>query len=101
MVRMEVADATVNEIMATAFRVPVKRLILIKGPGRQDELEISHRIREPDPDVMTDGQYGAELVWLRAERDRLEALPAEPGRRDEQLTGELYVGISLGNGERG
>jgi hypothetical protein len=33
MVRMEVADAAVNEIMATTFRVPVKRLTLIKGPG--------------------------------------------------------------------
>jgi hypothetical protein len=37
MVRMEVTDAAVNEIMATTFRVPVERLILIKGldpPGR-------------------------------------------------------------------
>ncbi len=55
MVRMEVADAAVNEIMATTFRVPVKRLILIKGLDHQDELEeISHRTRELDPDVMTD-----------------------------------------------
>ena len=94
MVRMEVADAAVNEIMATTFRVPVKRLILIKGLGHQDELEeISHRIREPDPDVMTGEKYDAELARLRAGRDRLKALPAEPGRRDEQLTGELYAGI--------
>ncbi len=88
------ADAAVNEIMATTFRVPVKRLILIKGPGRQDELEeISHRIREPAPDVMTDEQDDAELARLRAGRDRLKALPAEPDRRDGQLTGELYAGI--------
>ena len=81
MVRMEVADAAVNEIMATTFRVSIKRLILIKGPDHQDELEeISHRIREPDPDVMTDEQYDAELARLRAERDRLKALPAEPDR---------------------
>ena len=94
MVRMEVADAAVNEIMATTFRVPVKRLILIKGLDHQDELEeISHRIRELDPDVMTGGQYDAELARLRAERDRLKALPAEPGRWDELLTGELYAGI--------
>jgi len=80
MVRMEVADAAVDEIMATTFGVPVKRLILIKGLGHQDGLEeISHRIREPDPDVMTDEQYAAELARLRAGRERLKALPAEPG----------------------
>jgi hypothetical protein len=37
--------------------------------------------------------HDAELARLRAERDRLKALSAEPGRRDEQLTGELYAGI--------
>ena len=56
MVRMDLADAAVDEIMATTFRVRVKRLILVKGPGHQGELEeISHRIRELDPDVMTGG----------------------------------------------
>jgi hypothetical protein len=42
---------------------------------------------------MTGGQYDAELARLRAGRDRLKALPAGPGRRDEQLTGELCAGI--------
>ena len=42
---------------------------------------------------MTGGQYGAGLARLRAGRDRLKALPAEPGRWDEQLTGELYADI--------
>jgi hypothetical protein len=46
-----------------------------------------------DPDVMTGEQYDAELARLRAGRDRLKALPAGPGRGDEQLTGELYAGI--------
>jgi hypothetical protein len=84
MVRMEVADAAVNEIMAITFRVPVKRLILIKGLDHQDELEeISDRIRDLDLDVMTGEQYDAELARLRAGRDRLKALPAEPDRWDE------------------
>ena len=52
---------------------------------------------------MTGGQYDAELARLRAGRDRLRALPAEPDRWDEQLTGELYAGIcqALPAGERG
>ena len=52
---------------------------------------------------MSDEQYGAELVWLRAERDRLKVLPAEPDRWDEQLTGELYSDIcqALPVSERG
>jgi hypothetical protein len=38
-----------------------------------------------------------------SERDRLKALPAEPDRWDEQLTGELYSGIyqALPVSERG
>ena len=60
MVRLEVSDAAVNEIMATTFRVPVKRLILVKGSDHQDELEeIRYRIRELDPDLMSDEQYDA------------------------------------------
>jgi hypothetical protein len=42
---------------------------------------------------MTDEQYDDELARLRAERDRLKALPAQPDRWDEQLTGELYADI--------
>jgi hypothetical protein len=94
MVRMELVDAAVNEIMATTFRVPVKRLLLVKGTDYQDQLEeISYRIRALDPDVMSDEQYDMQLARLRAERDRLKALPAEPDRWEEQLTAELYSGI--------
>src|SRR5208282_1767587 len=77
MVRMEVADAAVNEIMATTFRVRVKRLILVKGTDYQDQLEeISYRIRALDSDVMSDEQFDEQVRRLRAERDRLKALPA-------------------------
>ena len=77
MVRMEVVDAAVDEIMATTFRVPVKRLILVKGTDYQDQLdEISYRIRALDPDLMSDEQFDEQVRRLRAERDRLKALPA-------------------------
>ena len=80
--------------MATTFGVPVKRLILVKGTDYQDQLEeISYRIRALDPDVMPDQRFDEQVRWLRAERDRLKALPAEPDRWDEQLTGELYADI--------
>lgn len=65
----------VDEIVATTFGVPVKRLILVKGTDYQDQMEeISYRIRSLDP-------------------DRLKALPAKPDRWEEQLTGELYCDI--------
>ena len=78
-----------SEIMATTFDVPVKRLILIAGtrlpgPAGRD----SYRIRALDPDVMSDEQFDEQVRRLRAERDRLKALPAEPDRREEQLTGD-------------
>ena len=104
MVRMEVADAAVDQIMATTFGVPVKRLILVKGTDYQDQLEeISHRIRALDPDVMSDEQFDEQVRRLRAERDRLKALPAEPDRWEEQLTGDLYADIyqALPAAERG
>jgi hypothetical protein len=42
---------------------------------------------------MFDEQFDKQVRRLRAERDRLKALPAEPDRWDEQPTGDLYVGI--------
>ena len=93
-VRMEVADTAVEEIMATTFGVPVKRLILVTGTHYQDQLdEISYRIKALDPDAMFDEQFDEQVRRLRTERDRLKALPAEPDRWDEQPTGDLYADI--------
>jgi hypothetical protein len=52
---------------------------------------------------MSDEQFDAELLRLRAERDRLKALPAEPDRWEERLTGDLYCDIyqALPVAERG
>ncbi len=101
---MEVADTAVEEIMATTFGVPVKRLILVTRTHYQDQPdELSYRIRPLDSDAMCDEQFDEHVRRLRAERDRLKALPAEPDRWDEQLTGELYSDIyqALPVAERG
>ncbi len=90
--------------MATTFGVPVEPLILVTGADYQEELdEISYRVRALDPDVMSDEQFDEQVRRLRAERDRLKALSAEPDRWDEQLTGELYADIcqALPASERG
>jgi len=103
-VRMEVADTAVEEIMATTFGVPVKRLILVTRTHYQDQPdELSYRIRPLDSDAMCDEQFDEHVRRLRAERDRLKALPAEPDRWDEQPTGDLYAGIyqALPVAERG
>ncbi len=98
------AKIDANFAVRTTFRVPVKRLILVKGTDYQDQLdEISYRIRALDPDVMSDEQFDEQVRRLRADRDRLKALPAEPDRWEEQLTGELYSDIyqALPVSERG
>ena len=88
MVRMEMADTTVDEIMATTFGVSVKRLILVTGTHYQDQMdEISYRIKALDPDAMFDEQFDGQVRRLRAERDWLKALPAEPHRWEGQPTG--------------
>jgi hypothetical protein len=98
MVRMEGGGygggAPQDEIVATTFGVPVKRLILVTGTHYQDQPdEISYRIKTLDPDAMFDEQFDEQVRRLRAERDRLKALPAEPDRWDEQPTGDLYADI--------
>ena len=93
-VRMEVADTAVEEIMATTLGVPVKRLILVTRTHYQDQPdELSYRIKALDPDARFDEQFDEQLRRLRAERDRLKALPAEPNRWDEQPTWDLYADI--------
>ena len=84
-----------DEIVATTVGVPVKRLlILVTGTRYQDQLdEISYRIRALDPDLMSDERFDEQVRRLRAGRDRLKALPAEPGRRDSLPAGDLYAGI--------
>jgi hypothetical protein len=65
-----------------------------QGHRLQDQPdEISYRIRALDPDLISDEQFDEQVRRLRAERDRLKALPAEPDRWDEQLTGDLYADI--------
>jgi hypothetical protein len=93
-----------DEIVATTFGVQIKRLSLVTGTHYQDQLdEISYRIKALDPDVMSDEEFDEQVRRLRAERDRLKALPAEPDRWDEQPAGDLYVGIyqALPTSERG
>jgi len=81
--------------VATTVGVPVKRLlIVVTGTRCRDQLdEISYRIRALDPDLMSDERFDEQVRRLRAGRDRLKALPAEPGRRDSLPAGDLYAGI--------
>jgi hypothetical protein len=48
---------------------------------------ISYRIKALDPDAMFDEQFDGQVRRLRAERDWLKALPAEPHRWEGQPTG--------------
>jgi hypothetical protein len=98
MVRMEVGGygggAPQDEIVATTFGVPGQAAHLghgypPPGPAGRDQLPD----QALDPDAMFDEQFDKQVRRLRAERDRLKALPAEPDRWDEQPTGDLYVGI--------
>ena len=52
---------------------------------------------------MSDEQFDEQVRRLRAERDQIKALPAEPDRWDEQLTEERYSDLyqALPASERG
>ena len=99
MVRMEVADTAVGHLGTRSW--PPRSVSRssgcsswVTGTRCRDQLdEISYRIRALDPDLMSDERFDEQVRRLRAGRDRLKALPAEPGRRDSLPAGDLYAGI--------
>lgn len=106
MIRLEIVDSAVNEIIAESFDTPVMARKLI--PGNELELEarleeVLSELREMDPSEMSDDEYDSELKRLRAERDEIKATTPIPDRVDLVPTGDTYAGLwgILGPSERG
>ena len=105
MVRLEVADAGVNHIIAAKFDVPVIAYAVIPG----NEAEIESRLEEVRFEIsrlssdLPDEEYDRELRRLRRKRDRVAATEVVEDRVELTDTGERYSELwdGLSVAERG
>ena len=94
MVPMDLADATVDKIMAVTFNRPVVRYELIKGHDWEDEIKaVKAEMAMLGELGLSDDEEDARRAGLRAERDRLQALPADEDEWGEVETSETYAGV--------
>jgi DNA invertase Pin-like site-specific DNA recombinase len=86
MIRIENLDEWVNDSILANRSLPYIKTVPISGHGYQDELAQNRQdIKELDPD---DPEFDVKLAKLRAERERLQALPSEPDTYEDRPTGK-------------
>ncbi|HEY3953917.1 MAG TPA: recombinase family protein [Streptosporangiaceae bacterium] len=92
LVRVVTLDGIVGMLMRNRGRdVEIMETKLIPGTDHAAELdEVRYQIRALATEDLTDDQYDTRLAELRAERDRLAALPSTPDRLESVGTGETY-----------
>jgi hypothetical protein len=104
MVRVAAVDAAVCEIIAEDYAVPRTEIMWIKGHDWSDEIEaVKDDMAALGTYDLEDDEHDRRLAVLRAERDRLKSLPAEPDEEREIETDELYSDVfaALAVPERG
>jgi DNA invertase Pin-like site-specific DNA recombinase len=92
LVKMDLADEAVDKIMAGTFDTPVRLYLLIKGNDWSDEIQVvKDEIAQLGAEDLADDEYDRRLKELRAERDRLQALPADDDEWREEDGDETYA----------
>jgi site-specific DNA recombinase len=103
MVPLAALDELVSRFLLN-FDAEIMTERLIPGHDHAAELEdVRMEMRDLAARDLTDGQYDAELARLRAERDRLAALPSVPDHVEWIAAGRTHAQEweSLGEAERG
>ena len=104
MVRCDVADAAVSEVVARSFNVPVMVRTLVPGHDHTADIEAAEwELRQLPAQGLTEDAEDARRAELRAERKRLQALPAVPDTWAETPTADTYAALynALPANERG
>lgn len=93
MVRLDWADACVSDSISR-WDDEITQKILVPGHDWTADIEgIRFEMRQLMLRNLPDEEMDRELVRLRAERDRLQALPADPDRIEEIGTGRTYAAL--------
>ena len=103
-VPMDAADAAVSTIMAVKYNRPIVRYELVKGHDWAEEIQaVKDDIASLGSLGLGDDDEDARRAELRAERDRLSALPADDDQWREVETDETYADVyaALERHERG
>lgn len=96
-VPMDLVDAAVNKIIAGTFNRPIMRYELIKGHDWEDEIQaVKDEIAALGTLGLSDDEEDAKRAELRAERDRLDGLPADDDEWREVETDETYADVYAG-----
>jgi DNA invertase Pin-like site-specific DNA recombinase len=91
MIRLEAIDKLVGEAMERLVR-PITMLKFIPGNDHSGELkDTEFLLQHLSSQQLSDEEEDAERARLRAERDRIKALPIEPGHTERVETGETYA----------
>jgi hypothetical protein len=94
LVRADLADAAVSTIMAVKYNRPIVRYELVKGHDWADEIQaVKDEIASLGSLGLGDDEEDARRAELRAERDRLNALPADDDQWREVETDETYADV--------
>jgi hypothetical protein len=92
MIRMDVADAAVNQITADTLDQPVMITSLERGHNYEPELaEVSYKIRQLALQDLPDDEFDSRLTTLRAVRDELAARPVVPDKVIRTSAGYTYA----------
>lgn len=91
MVRVSFVDGVVGMLMRDDTR-DIMETVVVPGHDYAAELEeIRYEIRSLATMDLSDDEYDERLSALRAERDRLSALPSVPDRIERRSTGQTYA----------
>ncbi len=98
MVRLELVNAAVDQIAARTFAwLPVVVTRVVPGHDHSAELEaVRFEMKQLVLADLPDAEMDAGLARLRAERDRLAALPSVPDQVVEEETGQTYAQLWAG-----
>lgn len=91
MVSLNLVDAKIDEIM-TSYEMPIMRREYKPGHNHDAQVaDVNFRIKQLDPEAMSDDEYDTALSALRTERDEYRAMPAVPDTWKWVSTGETYA----------